>query len=339
MRHVLVAGGAGFIGSNFVHYLFGKETPPSRITVLDKLTYAGNRSNLAKWENDPGFCFIQGDIRDPKASGEALQGVDAVVNFAAETHVDRSIYGATDFINTDVLGTYILMEEARKNGIKRFLQVSTDEVYGSIEQGSANEEAPLNPSSPYAASKAGGDLIALAYHKTHGLDVVITRCTNNYGPYQYPEKLIPLFITNALTERSLPLYGDGGNVRDWIYVEDHCRAIDLVLEKGESGGIYNVGGGQERNNVQVTHGILDLLEKPKSLITPVKDRPAHDRRYAVDDKKIRAMGFKPSVTFEEGLAKTCHWYQEHRDWWLRIRERDSEFKRFYELHYNNRETS
>jgi dTDP-glucose 4,6-dehydratase len=337
MRHILVAGGAGFIGSNFVHHLLrdGRE-PAVRVTVLDKLTYAGNRQNLAALEGRGDFRFVHGDICDPKAVAAAMDGCTDVVNFAAETHVDRSIYGATDFIATDVMGTYVMLEEARRLDVQRFVQISTDEVYGSIASGSAAEDWPLDPSSPYAASKAGGDLVARAYHKTHGFPVLITRCSNNYGPYQYPEKVIPLFITNALQDLPLPLYGDGMNVRDWIHVEDHCRAIELLLERGEAGEIYNIGGGEEHPNIEVTHRILDHLGKPRTLIRPVKDRPGHDRRYSVDDAKIRALGWKPEVAFEEGLRRTCQWYAENRAWWEAIRHKSAEYKRFYELHYKER---
>lgn len=337
MDSILVAGGAGFIGSNFVHHLLRKGGPGARVTVLDKLTYAGNLENLATLQDRADFRFVQGDIADSTRVREAMEGCDAVVNFAAETHVDRSIYGATDFIATDVMGTYVMLEEANRRGVERFVQISTDEVYGSIAEGSAREDWPLDPSSPYAASKAGGDLVARAFFKTHGFPVVITRCSNNYGPYQYPEKVIPLFITNALQDQPLPLYGDGQNVRDWIHVEDHCRAIEMLLEKGQPGEIYNIGGGEERKNIDLTHGILDLLGKPRTLILPVKDRPGHDRRYSVDDAKIRALGWEPQVGLDDGLAATCRWYAENRPWWEAIRHKSAEFRRFYELHYKDRQ--
>jgi dTDP-glucose 4,6-dehydratase len=337
MRSILVAGGAGFIGSNFVHHILRKGGPGAGVTVLDKLTYAGNRANLAALEGRPDFRFLEGDIADETVVSTAMDGCDTVVNFAAETHVDRSIYGATDFIATDVMGTYVLLEAARRRDVKRFIQISTDEVYGSIADGSAAEDWPLDPSSPYAASKAGGDLVARAFFKTHGFPVVITRCSNNYGPYQYPEKVIPLFITNALQDLPLPLYGDGQNVRDWIHVEDHCRAIELLLEVGQPGEIYNVAGGEERKNIEVTRRILEILGKPEALILPVKDRPGHDRRYAVQDVKLRALGFQPSVGFEAGLERTCRWYERNRPWWLAIREKSAAFRQFYELHYKERQ--
>jgi dTDP-glucose 4,6-dehydratase len=336
MQSILVAGGAGFIGSNFVHRLLRSGGPGVRVTVLDKLTYAGNRENLAALEGRRGFRFVQGDIADAQAVSQAMDRCDAVVNFAAETHVDRSIYGATDFIATDVLGTYVMLETAQRHGIERFVQISTDEVYGSIAEGSAREDWPLDPSSPYAASKAGGDLVARSFFKTHGFPVLITRCSNNYGPYQYPEKVIPLFITNAIQDLPLPLYGDGQNVRDWIYVEDHCRAIELVLEKGQAGEIYNIGGGEEHANIELTRRILRILGKPESLIRPVKDRPGHDRRYSVDDAKVRALGYRPAVSFEEGLERTCRWYTQNRAWWQAIREKSAAFRQFYELHYKDR---
>jgi dTDP-glucose 4,6-dehydratase len=336
MQHVLVCGGAGFIGSNFVHHLLRDGGPAARVSVLDKLTYAGNRANLAALEGRGELRFVEGDICDPEAVARAMAGCDALVNFAAETHVDRSIYGAADFIKTDVMGTYVLLEEARRLGLKRIVQISTDEVYGSVAEGSAAEDWPLEPSSPYAASKAGGDLIAKAFFKTHGVPVVTTRCSNNYGPFQYPEKVIPLFITNALEDQALPLYGDGKNVRDWIHVLDHCRAIELLLEKGAPGEVYNIGGGEERQNIEITRRILEILGKPESLIRPVKDRPGHDRRYSVDDRKIRALGWRPEVGFEEGLERTCRWYVENRPWWEAIRQKSEEYRRFYELHYKDR---
>ncbi|MCD6374418.1 MAG: dTDP-glucose 4,6-dehydratase, partial [Caldisericaceae bacterium] len=300
------------------------------------LTYAGNRENLADLEKDPRYLFYHGNICDEIVVDNLMSNVDAVVNFAAETHVDRSIHEAGSFIETDVKGTFVLLEAAKKYGIERFLHISTDEVYGSIENGSFKESDPLMPNSPYSASKAGGDLLVRSYFKTYGLPVLITRSSNNYGPYQYPEKLIPLFVTNAIDDQPLPLYGDGKNVRDWIYVEDNCAAIDLVLHKGELGEIYNIGGGNERENIYITNFILDYLGKPKSLIKPVADRPGHDRRYSVDTSKIRALGWEPKWNLDEGLKHTIDWYVENETWWRRIKEKQEEYKRFYEKHYAQR---
>ncbi len=335
MQTILVTGGAGFIGSNFVRYMLNKY-PAYRIIVLDALTYAGNRENLFEFEKNPRYLFYHGDIGDATVVDNLMSNVDAVVNFAAETHVDRSILEAGKFIDTDIRGTFVLLEAAKKYGIERFLHISTDEVYGSIENGSFKETDPLMPNSPYSASKAGGDLLVRSYFKTYGLPVLITRSSNNYGPYQYPEKLIPLFVTNAIDNLPLPLYGDGKNVRDWIYVEDNCAAIDMVLHKGQLGEIYNIGGGNERENIFITNFILDYLGKPKSLIKPVTDRPGHDRRYSVDTSKIRALGWEPKWSLEEGLKQTIDWYVENEDWWRKIKEKQEEYKRFYEAHYANR---
>ncbi len=334
MKSILVTGGAGFIGSNFVRYMLDKYVD-YRIIVLDALTYAGNRANLEDWEGDPRYFFYHGDICDETVVDNLMSNVDAVVNFAAETHVDRSIHAAGRFIDTDVRGTFVLLEAARKHEIERFIHISTDEVYGSIENGSFKESDPLMPNSPYAASKAGGDLLVRSYYVTYGVPAVITRSSNNYGPYQYPEKLIPLFVTNAIDDRSLPLYGDGKNVRDWIYVEDNCAAIDLVLHKGETGGIYNIGGGNERENVYITEKILQLLDKPQSLIKPVKDRPGHDRRYSVDCSKIHQMGWKPAHSLDAGLKQTVEWYRNHEQWWRDIKEKNEEYRRFYKAHYDD----
>ena len=335
MRSILVTGGAGFIGSNFVRYMFNKY-PQYRIIVLDALTYAGNRENLSDLEGDPRFLFYHGDIADEKVVDNLMSNADSVVNFAAETHVDRSIHEAGKFIETDVKGTFVLLEAARKYNIERFLHISTDEVYGSIQEGSFKENDPLEPNSPYSASKAGGDLLVRSYHVTYGLPVIITRSSNNYGPYQYPEKLIPLFVTNALDNLPLPLYGDGKNIRDWIHVEDNCAALDIVLHKGEIGQIYNIGGGNERENIFITHKILDYLAKPKSLIKPVKDRLGHDRRYSVDTSKVRALGWQPKYDFEKGLEQTIDWYVQNESWWRRIKEKQEEYKRFYEAYYKDR---
>ncbi|MEX2723351.1 MAG: dTDP-glucose 4,6-dehydratase [Candidatus Freyarchaeota archaeon] len=306
---VLVTGGAGFIGSNFVRYMLSKYD--YKIVVLDKLTYAGRLENLEDLMEN--IEFIRGDICN-KEDLERVRECDAVINFAAETHVDRSIIDAGIFIKTDIFGTFNLLEFCRRSDIP-LVQVSTDEVYGSIAEGSFKEEDALDPSSPYSSSKAGADLLARAYYKTYGLPVIITRSSNNFGPYQYPEKLIPLFIVNALQNKPLPLYGDGRNVRDWIYVLDNCEAIDLVFHKGKKGEIYNIGGGNEKTNLEIAHRILDELKKPKSLIKFVKDRPGHDWRYSLDCKKIKLLGWKPKCKFEEALKNTIKWYKENQWWW------------------------
>jgi dTDP-glucose 4,6-dehydratase len=328
---LLVTGGCGFIGSNFIRYMLAKY-PDCGIVNLDKLTYAGNPDNLAEIDKDKRYEFIKGDICDVKAVEKAVYGVDAVVNFAAESHVDRSILSAGSFVNTDVYGTYVLLEAVKKHSIKRFLHISTDEVYGSIESGSFNEKSPLSPNSPYAASKAGGDLLVLAYRKTYGMPVVITRSSNNFGPFQYPEKLISLFLTNALTGQKLPLYGDGKNVRDWVFVEDNCEGIDLVLQKGEDGEVYNIGGGNERENIEIVKFILSELKLPESVIEYVKDRPGHDRRYSIDCAKIKKeLGWQPKNDFEQALRKTVAWYSNNREWWKKIKTKsDSFFSNWYE---------
>lgn len=333
---VLVTGGAGFIGSNFIHYMLHNH-PDYTIINVDKLTYAGNLENLAGIETHAQYRFVKGDIADRQfIDGLFQQGIDAVVNFAAESHVDRSILEPDIFVKTNVMGTQVLLDAARKYGVQKFLQVSTDEVYGSLgETGLFTEETPLAPNSPYSASKAGGDLLVRAYHETFGLPVNITRCSNNYGPYQFPEKLIPLMISHALHDKPLPVYGDGLNVRDWLYVEDHCRAIDLVLHKGLNGEVYNVGGSNERTNVQIVKTILAQLGKPESLITYVKDRPGHDRRYGIDASKIiRQLGWEPLYYFESGIKKTIAWYLENREWWKRIQS--GEYQAFYEKQYASR---
>jgi dTDP-glucose 4,6-dehydratase len=333
--HILVTGGCGFIGSNFIRYLLS--SGGCTITNLDKLTYAGNLENLKDLENRPGYTFVRGDI----ASETDLERVfatriDAVVNFAAESHVDRSIMDPGAFVTTNIYGAYLLLEQARRRGTKKFLQVSTDEVYGSLgETGKFTEETPLAPNSPYSASKASADLLAMAYHTTFGLPVVITRCSNNYGPYQFPEKLIPLLVSNALVDRELPIYGDGLNVRDWIHVSDHCAALALALEKGVPGNVYNVGAGNERANLEIVEIVLDVLQKPRSLIRYVKDRPGHDRRYAIDNTKIRSdLGFEVSVPFRTGMEQTVRWYVEHKDWWEKIKT--GEYLSYYEKWYGPR---
>lgn len=308
---VLVTGGAGFIGSNFVHYL--RETHPTYdITVLDKLTYAGSKENLKGTLDE--IHFMKGDIRKKQDVKKAMEGVDWVFNFAAESHVDRSIEGPEVFIKTNVEGTQILLEEARRQDVKKFIQISTDEVYGSIKHGSFTEADLLDPSSPYSASKASADLLCNAYHTTYGLPVVITRSSNNYGPRQYPEKLIPVLIKKALNDKALPLYGDGKNVRDWIYVKDNCRAIALVAREGNISEIYNIGANEEYENIKVAKLVLDILDKPYDLITFVEDRPGHDYRYSLDISKIRDLGWNPKVEFKRGLQKTVKWYKENYNW-------------------------
>ncbi len=327
---ILVTGGAGFIGSNFIRYMLNRYAH-CRITNLDKLTYAGNLDNLRDIENDGRYRFVKGDIADVSIVGSLAAEVDIVVNFAAETHVDRSIHDPGGFIQTDVVGIYVILEETRKNKIRKVVLVSTDEVYGSIEKGSFTEEDRLSPSSPYSASKAGGELLARAYHKTFGVPVCVTRGSNTYGPYQFPEKVIPLFVTNALDDIPLPLYGDGLNVRDWLHVLDHCGAIDLVLHEGVPGEIYNVGGGNERTNIQITHMILDILGKPRTLIRPVQDRLGHDRRYSIDCSKIKRLGWRPEHSFEEGMRATIEWYSKNERWWRRLKS--GEYLEYYKKQY------
>jgi len=333
---LLITGGAGFIGSNFIRHLIKNGKRTYKILNYDKLTYAGNLDNLRDIENNPSYDFVKGDICD----GDFLLKVvkkflpDAIINFAAETHVDRSILSAGDFIQTDVYGTYNLLEAVKTHNIKRYIQISTDEVYGSIEKGSFSENSPLKPNSPYAASKASGDLLCRSYYITYKLPVIITRSSNNYGPYQYPEKVIPLFITNALENKPLPLYGDGKNVRDWLYVEDNCRAIELVLLKGKEGEIYNIGGGKEITNIELTDRILRILNKPASLIKKVKDRPGHDRRYSLNFSKIKKLGYKPAILFEDGIKKTIQWYIENQWWWQKLKNKD--FQTYYKKQYGKR---
>ena len=321
---ILITGGVGFIGSNFIRYLLNKY-PNYEIINLDKLTYSGNPENLRDAENNPNYKFTKGDICDSRIVDRAVKDCDVIINFAAESHVDRSILGPESFIKTDIYGTYTLLEAARKHRIKRYIQISTDEVYGSIKKGSFKETDPLNPSSPYAASKASADLLCLSYFATYKLPVIITRSSNNYGPYQYPEKLIPLFVTNALEDKPLPLYGDGLNVRDWLYVLDNCRAIDLILHKGEIGEIYNVGADNERTNIEITKSVLKILGKSEDLIKKVKDRPGHDRRYSLDSSKIRKLGWKPEYNFEKTLKETVDWYRNSESWWKKLKEKQEEF--------------
>ena len=330
---LLVTGGAGFIGSNFIRWVLGAHAGDS-VVNLDKLTYAGNLTNLADVERDPRYSFVKGDICDGALVRDVMRGVDAVVNFAAASHVDRSLIEPDEFIRTDVFGVFTLLEAVRELRVPRLLHISTDEVYGSVEHGSSREDDPVRPSNPYSASKAGGDLLARAYWQTHRVPVVITRSSNNFGPYQYPEKVIPLFITNAIDEEALPLYGDGHNVRDWLYVLDNCAALDLVLRRGRDGEVYNVGGGHEVENVVLTREILRLTGRPDRLIRAVADRPGHDRRYAVDCTKVSQLGWAPLHPFAAALEATVTWYREHEAWWRPLKS--GEFRAYYERQYGNR---
>jgi dTDP-glucose 4,6-dehydratase len=330
---LLVTGGAGFIGGNFIRHVLTAHAD-DRVINLDKLTYAGNPASLTDVAADPRYTFVKGDICDAGLVRDLARGVDAVVSFAAESHVDRSILDPDAFLRTGVQGVYTLLEAVRELKVPRFLQISTDEVYGSIAEGSAAEDAPVAPTSPYSAAKAAGDLLALAYVHTHRTPVVITRSSNNFGPYQYPEKVIPLFITNALDDEPLPLYGDGKNVRDWLYVRDNCEAIDLVLRRGREGEVYNIGGGHEVENVAITREILRLTGKPETLIRPVKDRPGHDRRYSVDATKVRALGWAPRHAFADALAATVDWYRRNEAWWRPLKS--GEFKAYYQQQYAHR---
>jgi dTDP-glucose 4,6-dehydratase len=334
---ILVTGGCGFIGSNFIKYMLDTY-PDETIVNLDKLTYAGNPENLVDIENNPKYHFVKGDIcsRQDVENCTKKFNIDIVVNFAAESHVDRSILGPAVFIETNVAGTAVLLQVSKEIGIKRFVQISTDEVYGSLgSEGKFTETTPLHPNSPYSASKASADLLTLAYEHTFGLPVVITRCSNNYGPYQFPEKLLPLMIANAIDNKPLPVYGDGMNIRDWLYVKDHCIAIDTVMRKGKIGEIYNIGGNNEWANINIVKLLLKNLNKPESLINYVKDRLGHDKRYAIDASKIdKELGWKPSVTFEEGLKKTIDWYIKNEKWWRRIIS--GEYQQYYQNLYGNR---
>jgi dTDP-glucose 4,6-dehydratase len=334
--NVLLTGGAGFIGSNFVLYMLNKY-PNYRVVNLDALTYAGNLENLQAIENNPQYTFIKGSIVDHTLVDTIFaNGIDIVVNFAAESHVDRSISNPGIFVETNVVGTQVLLDAARKYKVTKFVQVSTDEVYGSLgATGLFTEETPLTPNSPYSASKAGGDLLVRAYHETYGLPVNITRCSNNYGPYQFPEKLIPLMIANALNDKSLPVYGDGLNIRDWLYVKDHCSAIDLVMHNGVNGDVYNIGGNNERTNMQIIRTILEVLDKPESLIQYVQDRLGHDRRYGIDASKItQELGWQPKFPFEIGMPKTIQWYLDNQSWWKRIQS--GEYETYYAKQYGAR---
>lgn len=333
---ILVTGGCGFIGSNFIRYML-QQHPTDQVINLDKLTYAGNLENLSDMENLPRYRFIRGDICDRPLVDEILSSdIDCIVNFAAESHVDRSIQDSGVFIKTNIMGTHVLLEAARSCKVERFVQVSTDEVYGSLgADGYFTEKSPLAPNSPYAASKTAADLLVRASCRTYKFPGIITRCSNNYGPYQFPEKLIPLMITNAMEGRELPVYGDGLNVRDWIHVADHCFAIDRVIQEGTHGEIYNIGGNSERTNIEIVREILRLMGKPEDMIRFVKDRLGHDRRYAIDSSKIRReLRWSSQISFEEGLADTVRWYMEHTDWWRKIKT--GEYLRYYETTYGHR---
>ncbi len=336
MKNYLVTGAAGFIGCNFVKYLF--ETHDDiHVTVLDKLTYSGNRDNLKEFESNGNYKFVEGDIAESDIVKPLVKEADIIVNFAAESHVDRSIMGSEELIRTNVYGTYVLLLAANEYGVECFLQIGTDEVYGSVEDGSSVEADPLEPRNPYSATKASADHLALSFFTTHGLPVKVTRSSNNYGPYQYPEKLIPFFLTNALEDKPLPLYGDGQNVRDWLFVLDNCSGIDAVIEKGNTGEIYNVGGGNEIANIEITKRLLEILDKPESLIKFVKDRPGHDRRYSLDCSKLEKLGWSPSVEFAQGLEKTVNWYLDNRDWWDTIKQKNQEYKEFMDKYYKERQ--
>ncbi|MBW7886978.1 MAG: dTDP-glucose 4,6-dehydratase [Bacteroidetes bacterium] len=337
MKNILVTGGAGFIGSNFVRFML-KKYSQYNIINFDALTYAGNLENLSEVEHSANYTFVKGDITNKSEVNDIFTKyeIDTVVHFAAESHVDRSILGPSVFIHTNIVGTNVLLEVSREAGIKKFLHVSTDEVYGSLgAAGFFTETTPLHPNSPYSASKASSDLLVLAYQHTFGFPGIVTRCSNNYGPYQFPEKLIPLIIANALNDKPLPVYGDGMNVRDWLYVEDHCSALDTVLHTGVFGEVYNIGGNNEKPNIEIVKTILKELQKPESLITYVKDRPGHDRRYAIDASKIKnELGWEPAHTFEKGIVETVRWYVGNRRWWERVMS--GEYLKYYETQYSKR---
>lgn len=335
MKTYLITGGCGFIGSNFVRYLLTKEGK-CRLINLDKLTYAGNPKNLSDVDNDDRYIFVHGDICDKKVVDEIFSDYhpDIVFNFAAESHVDRSIGKPDDFIRADMFGVFTLLEAMKLHGGELFVQISTDEVYGSIEKGEFSETDPLMPSNPYSASKAGGDRLAYSYFVTYDLPVIVTRASNNYGPFQYPEKLIPLFVTNALEDQPLPLYGDGNNVRDWLYVEDHCSALHFIMTNGVLGQIYNIGGGNEMQNIEITRLILDHISKPEGLIRFVEDRKGHDQRYALSINKLRQLGWEPKHDFSDGLRTTIDWYVSNNNWWRKIKS--GEFREYYEQTYNLR---
>jgi dTDP-glucose 4,6-dehydratase len=336
MVNVLVTGGAGFIGSNFVRYALDAH-PDWHITNLDKLTYAGRMETLSDVIDDPRHTFVHGDIADAVVAAPLVSASDIVVHFAAETHVDRSILEAGEFIKTDIIGTFVLLEAARQTSrLRCFIQISTDEVYGSVPEGSSVETDELKPRNPYSASKAGADRLAYSYWATHNVPVMITRASNNYGPFQFPEKMIPLFISNAIDNVPVPLYGEGLNIRDWLHVRDHCRGVDMVIERGTRGEVYNIGGGNEVRNVDLTHMLLRLADREKSLIQKVQDRQGHDLRYSLDTSKLRTLGWKPQVPFEEGLKDTVDWYRKNEWWWRPIKDKDPAFRAYYQTQYGSR---
>lgn len=334
MRKLLVTGGAGFIGSNFVRYWFEKH-PEDKITVLDALTYAGHLENLEDVKGNPNFAFVRGDIRNADDVAGPVEEADIVVNFAAESHVDRSISEPEAVLTTNVMGVFTMVEAAKKYGVEKFVQISTDEVYGDIAEGSSRETDPVSPNSPYSAGKAGGELLARAYYRTYGVPVIVTRGSNTYGPYQQPEKLVPLFVSNALEGKQLPVYGDGKQVRDWLHVMDHCSGVETAIEKGQPGEIYNIGGGNERNNLEITKMIIEVTGNDESLIKYVQDRPGHDRRYSLDSTKLLQLGWKRTHSFETAMPETIRWYMDNQEWWRKIKE-DEQHKRFSEEWYANR---
>ena len=336
MVKVLVTGGAGFIGSNFVRHAIATH-PDWQVTTLDKLTYAGRLENLQDVIDHPRHRFVRGDVADEAVAAPLVKASEIVVHFAAETHVDRSLLSAGVFITTDVFGTFVLLEAAREApGLRRFIQISTDEVYGSVAEGSSRETDELRPRNPYSASKAAADRLAYSYWATYNVPVVITRASNNYGPFHFPEKVIPLFITNAIDNLPVPLYGDGLQERDWLHVTDHCRAVDMLIDAGKSGEVYNVGGGNHVRNLDLTRRILELVGKPESLIQPVVDRPGHDRRYSLDTSKLQSLGWRPEVSFDAGLHDTVEWYRQNESWWRPIKENDPAFRAYYDTQYGGR---
>ncbi|MFW0862746.1 MAG: dTDP-glucose 4,6-dehydratase [Candidatus Komeilibacteria bacterium] len=327
---ILVTGGAGFGGSNFIRYMLNKY-PDYEIINLDKLTYAGNLANLKDIEDNKNYTFVKGDITDSDLVNKLASEVDAIINYAAETHVDRSILDPGSFVNSNIVGTYQLLEAVKNNNVKKFIQISTDEVFGSIKEGLFKEDDPFRPNSPYAAAKAAADLLCRSYFKTFNLPIIVTHSCNYYGPYQFPEKLIPLFITNLLEDKKVPVYGKGDNVREWIHTEDHARAIDLILHKGVIGEVYNIGTGNEKTNMEITNLILEIMDKGGEMIEYVKDRPGHDWRYAIDNSKIKALGFKPEVDFKQGLTDLVNWYRDNSEWWQDIKS--GEYKNYYNKQY------
>jgi dTDP-glucose 4,6-dehydratase len=336
MVNVLVTGGAGFIGANFVRYAIASH-PDWHITTLDKVTYAGRLENLQGLLDHPRHEFVKGDVADPGVAGPLVREAEIVVHFAAETHVDRSIVSAGEFITTDIYGTFVLLEAARQNSrLRRFVQISTDEVYGSVTEGASRETDELKPRNPYSASKAGADRLAYSYWATYQVPVIITRASNNYGPNQFPEKIIPLFITNLIDDIAVPLYGDGLNERDWLHVTDHCRGVDLLIEHGVNGEVYNIGGGNHVTNIDLTRRIIQLTGKTETLIRPVRDRPGHDRRYSLDTTKLQGLGWRPHVPFDQGLSETVAWYRNNEWWWRPIKNQDEDFRQYYDEQYGGR---